>query len=186
MIFKPAVPASDYDMASDDYSWDWARLHLVQMHRFAGDRDKGATSGIPWLKQDLAANAADGRPVILFQHYGWDKFSLERWDPPATRSPTPAAARRTGGAMKTAKRCCRPSQATTSSAFSMAIEHDTPMIYRVGDLDVFKPKASFMGGFALVRVTATFMDVVLAEVLPPHGNVVFTNALSKPISVMPR
>ena len=20
-------------------------------------------------------------PVILFQHYGWDKFSLERWDP---------------------------------------------------------------------------------------------------------
>ena len=26
------------------------------------------------------------------------------------------------------------------------------------------------------------MDVVLAEVLPPHGNVVFTNAFSKPVS----
>ena len=45
---------------------------------------KGAVSGIPWLKQDLAAHAADGRPVILFQHYGWDKFSLERWDPLAS------------------------------------------------------------------------------------------------------
>ena len=31
-------------------------------------------------KQDLATYAGDGRPVILFQHYGWDTFSLERWD----------------------------------------------------------------------------------------------------------
>ena len=56
------------------------------------------------------------------------------------------------------------------------------MIYRVGDLDLFKPKAAFMGGFAVVRVAATFMDVVLAEARPPHGDVVFTNAFSKPIA----
>ena len=55
----------------------------MQAKRFAGDRSKGAASGIPWLKQDLAANAADGRPVIIFQHYGWDKVSVERWDPSA-------------------------------------------------------------------------------------------------------
>ena len=59
------------------------------------------------------------------------------------------------------------------------------MIYRAGDLDLFKPKASFMGGFAVVRVTATFMDVALAEAHPPHGDVVFTNAFSKPIAVKP-
>ena len=61
-------------------------------------------------------------------------------------------------------------------------QHDTPMIYRVGDLDVFKPMASFMGGFALVRVTSTFMDVALAEARAPHGDVVFTDAFSKPVS----
>ena len=69
---------------SDDYSWDWGGLHLVQSHRFAGDTDKGAVDGLPWLKQDLAAHAGDGRPVILFQHYGWDTFSIERWDPAAS------------------------------------------------------------------------------------------------------
>ena len=81
VIFKPAVPAGNYDLESDDYSWDWDGVHLVQAHRFAGDRTKGAADGLPWLTRDLAANAADGRPVVLFQHYGWDEFSLERWDP---------------------------------------------------------------------------------------------------------
>ena len=65
-----------YDAASDCYSWDWGGLHLVQSHRFAGDTSKGAVSGLPWLKQDLATYAGDGRPVILFQHYGWDTFSI--------------------------------------------------------------------------------------------------------------
>ncbi len=64
-------------------------------------------------------------------------------------------------------------------------EHETPMIYRVGDLDLFKPKASFMGGFARGARHATFMDVALAEAHPPHGDVVFTNAFSKAIAVKP-
>ena len=88
--------------------------------------------------------------------------------------------------MRTAKRCLQAIAGYNVIGIFHGHEHDTPMIYRVGDLDLFKPKASFMGGFALVRVTATFMDVVLAEARPPHGNVVFTNAFSKPISVKPR
>ena len=60
------------------------------------------------------------------------------------------------------------------------------MIYRRNDLDMFKPIASFMGGFALVRVTSTFMDVALAAVHAPHGDIVFTDAFSKPISVARR
>src|SRR5690606_72217 len=59
---------------------NWGGLHLVQTHRFAGDTGHGALSSLPWLKQDLAANAADGRLVVLFQHYGWDTFSTEVWD----------------------------------------------------------------------------------------------------------
>jgi cytolysin (calcineurin-like family phosphatase) len=180
------VPAGNYDVASDDYSWDWGRLHLVQAHRFAGDQNKGAASGIPWLKQDLAANAGDGRPVIIFQHYGWDKFSLERWDPSAHTFTDVGSGLPHWWSDEDREALLQAIAGYNVIGIFHGHEHDTPMIYRVGDLDVFKPKASFMGGFALVRVTGTFMDVVLAEVLAPHGNVVFTNALSKPISIKPR
>lgn len=37
VFFKPIVPADDYDVASDCYSWNWDKLHLVQLHRFGGD-----------------------------------------------------------------------------------------------------------------------------------------------------
>ena len=30
VIFKPQVPVGNYDIDSDDYSWDWGGLHLVQ------------------------------------------------------------------------------------------------------------------------------------------------------------
>ncbi|EFG9152824.1 metallophosphoesterase, partial [Escherichia coli] len=81
VFFKAPVPAAGFDEASDSYAWDWGPLHLVQLHRFGGDTRKGAAGALGWLKADLAANAANGRPLILFQHYGWDAFSTERWDP---------------------------------------------------------------------------------------------------------
>jgi cytolysin (calcineurin-like family phosphatase) len=49
------------------------------------------------------------------------------------------------------------------------------MIDRQNGLDIIKPKAAYMGGFAFVRVTDGFMDVVLAEA----GEVAFTAAFSK-------
>ena len=82
-IFKPPVPAANFDPETDCYSWNWGPLHLVQLHRFGGDTRKGAVSSIPWLKDDLRTAGA-GRPVVLFQHYGWDPFSLENWDPAKT------------------------------------------------------------------------------------------------------
>lgn len=56
------------------------------------------------------------------------------------------------------------------------------MIYRRDGLDLFKPKAAYMGGFALARVTGDSMDVVLGEAAGDHGEVVFTNAFSKSLS----
>lgn len=53
------------------------------------------------------------------------------------------------------------------------------MAYRVGEIDVFKPKAAFLGGFAVVRVTGSFMDVAFGEAEGEHGHVVFTQAFSK-------
>ena len=59
-------------------------------------------------------------------------------------------------------------------------EHDVPMIYNRGGFDLFKPKAAFMGGFGLARVTDGFMDVALGEA-NDDGSVRFTNAMSKPM-----
>jgi cytolysin (calcineurin-like family phosphatase) len=58
-------------------------------------------------------------------------------------------------------------------------EHEKAMIYRTGGLDLFKPKAAFLGGFAVAHVTDTAMDVALAEAVGSNGGVAFTNAFSK-------
>lgn len=179
VFFKPPVPATDYDVDTDCYSWDWGGLHLVQMHRFAGDTGHGADSSLPWLKQDLATYAADGRPVILFQHYGWDKFSIERWD----------AAKRVydddgAGAPHWWSEADRQALLAVLKGYNIAgifhgHQHDTPLIYRSDGLDLFKPKAAYMGGFAVARVTSDGMDVALGEATGDHGEIVFTNAFSK-------
>jgi cytolysin (calcineurin-like family phosphatase) len=179
VFFKPPVPATDFDVVTDCYSWDWGGLHLIQTHRFAGDTGHGAVSSLPWLKQDLATYAGDGRPVILFQHYGWDTFSLERWD----------AAKRTFDDHGTGpphwwSRADRQALLAALKGYNVVgifhgHQHATPMIYSGGGFDLFKPKAAFMGGFALARVTSAGMDVVLGEATGDHGEVKFTNAFSK-------
>ena len=172
---RPAITTS----TSDCYSWDWGGLHLVQTHRFAGDTNKGAVSGSAWLKSDLADNAGDGRPVVLFQHYGWDPFSIERWDPDRgtfddERQRRAALVERRGPR----RRCCEHRGYNVVGIFH-GHQHETPMIYSRDGLDIFKPKAAYMGGFALVRVTDRFMDVVLGEAVDEDRRSAFTNAFSK-------
>jgi cytolysin (calcineurin-like family phosphatase) len=179
VFFKPPVPATDYDVDTDCYSWDWGGLHLVQTHRFAGDIGHGAPSSLPWLKQDLATYAGDGRPVIIFQHYGWDSFSMERWDP----------ARRTydddgSGAPHWWGEADRQALLAALKGYNVIAifhghQHEVPLIYRRDGLDIIKPKAAYMGGFALARVTNDTMDVVLGEAAGDHGEIVFTNAFTK-------
>ncbi|RWC38171.1 MAG: metallophosphoesterase [Mesorhizobium sp.] len=179
VFFKPPVPATDYDIDTDCYSWDWGGLHLIQTHRFAGDTGHGAESSLPWLKQDLATYAADGRPVILFQHYGWDIFSIERWDA-AKKSYDDDGA----GAPHWWSEADRQALLAALKGYNVVgifhgHQHETPLIYRRDGLDLFKPKAAYMGGFALVRVTSDGMDVVLGEATGDRGEVAFTNAFSK-------
>ncbi|KRB31827.1 metallophosphoesterase [Mesorhizobium sp. Root172] len=179
VFFKPPVPATDYDVETDCYSWDWGGLHLVQTHRFAGDTGHGADSSLPWLKQDLATYAADGRPVILFQHYGWDTFSTERWDP-AKRTYDDDGA----GAPHWWGEADRQALVAVLKGYNVIAifhghQHETSLIYRRDGLNLFKPKAAYMGGFALARVTSDGMDVVLGEATDDHGEIDFTNAFSK-------
>ncbi|MBN9656610.1 MAG: metallophosphoesterase [Acidobacteria bacterium] len=79
--------AANVDPESHSYSWDWGRYHLVQLNKWVGDTQLGTDTafqftvshpdGIEWLRQDLANSVGNsGRPVIFFQHFGWDDFSL--------------------------------------------------------------------------------------------------------------
>jgi len=182
VFFKPPVPVSNYDVDSDCYSWDWGGLHLVEMQRFGGDTSHGFSSGLPWLRQDLKNAAADGRPVVLFQHYGWDSFSTERWDP-AKRTFDDTGA----GPPHWWSDADRAALVEALAGYNVigvfhGHQHETPMIYRAAGFDVFKPKAAFMGGFALARVTGEAFDVVLGEATDDQGGVAFTNAFSKPVA----
>ncbi|CAH2409180.1 Metallophosphoesterase [Mesorhizobium escarrei] len=182
VFFKPPVPVTSYDVDTDCYSWDWGGLHLVQTHRFAGDTGHGAVSSLPWLKQDLATYAADGRPVILFQHYGWDVFSIERWDAAKGTFDDDGA-----GAPHWWSEADRQALLAALRGYNVigifhGHQHETPMIYRADRLDLFKPKAAYMGGFALARVSGDSMDVALGEAVGDHGEVAFTNAFSKSLN----
>lgn len=182
VFFKPPVPATDYDVDTDCYSWDWGGLHLVQTHRFAGDTGHAALSSLPWLKQDLATYAGDGRPVILFQHYGWDIFSIERWDPAKRTYDDEGTGSPHWWGEADRQALLSALKGYNVIAIFHGHQHEAPMIYRRDGLDLFKPKAAYMGGFALARVTGDSMDVVLGEAAGDHGEVVFTNAFSKSLS----
>jgi cytolysin (calcineurin-like family phosphatase) len=73
------VPVTNFDAASRNYSWDWEDLHLVQTHLFAGATSDNQTSSLDWLEKDLQKNASDGRPVVIVQHYGYDKWAQNWW-----------------------------------------------------------------------------------------------------------
>lgn len=184
LFFKPIAPADNYDVVSDCYSWNWDGLHMVQLHRFGGDTEKGATNSLGWLAQDLSQHAADGRPVLLFQHYGWDAFSIERWDPAAVTFDDEGK-----GPPHWWSEEQRAAMLDTIRPYNVAgifhgHEHDVPMIYNRGGYDLYKPTAAFMGGFGVARLTQGFMDVALGEATgetTDGGGVRFLKAMSKPL-----
>jgi hypothetical protein len=77
------------------YSWDWGPVHCVQLNLFPGaDGDdiinpwgrpfegewRKPRHSLEFLVRDLAENVGSGgRPVVLFQHYGWDEWSRGWW-----------------------------------------------------------------------------------------------------------
>ena len=130
-----------------------------------GDTTKGAVDSLPWIERDLATWAGDGRPVIVSQHYGWDPFSAEHWDP-ALKTFTAHG----GGPphwwgqdeWQAVHEVLRPYNVI---AVLHGHEHENTLHYRWRGLDVIKPRAGFLGGLAIVRVTERFMDVAFAEVI---------------------
>jgi hypothetical protein len=80
------------------YSWNWGGVHFVALNKFSGsgpDPERpfnqpwnDPTGSLEFLQDDLRARA-DGRPVILVQHYGFDDFSAGwGWWSPRDRAAT--------------------------------------------------------------------------------------------------
>ncbi len=179
VFFKPTVPVDNYHDLSDSYSWNWDGLHLIQAQRFAGDTNKGAISAIDWLKSDLATYAADGRPVVIFQHYGFDAFSRERWDPARKTFDENGAGAPHWWSDEARSVFLDALKGYNVVAIMHGHQHETPMLYQAYGYDIIKPKAAFMGGFGLVRISRKTMDVVLAEAVDNNGAIRFTSAFSK-------
>ena len=94
-----------------------------------------------------------------------------------------ATAPRIGGARPTGRRCSTSLKGYNVVGIFHGHQHETPLLYHRDGLDLVKPKAAYMGGFALARITGQAMDVVLGEAIGDHGEVAFTNAFSKTIEV---
>ena len=180
VFFKPPVPVESYHVPSDSYSWNWGGLHLIQLHRFGGDTSKGAVSCLDWLSSDLAGMAADGRPVILFQHFGWDHFSREYWDPTSMTFDSQGKGLPHWWSDTDRSRLLDVVRPYNVVGLFHGHEHDTPMIYQANGIDMFKPIAAYKGGFALVRLARGRMDVALC-MANFEGRPVFTHAFTKMI-----
>lgn len=179
VFFKPPVPVTNYDTESDCYSWDWGNVHLVQTHRFAGDTNKGAVSGLGWLAEDLATYASNRKPVILFQHYGWDIFSTEAWDPTTHKFDQNGAGPPHWWSENARAEMMKTIQPYNVIALFHGHQHETAMLYNRDGIDIFKPKAAFLGGFAIVNLMPRAIDIVFAEAGEKNEGLVFTASFSR-------
>ena len=123
--------------------------------------------------------------MILFQHYGWDDFSTEVWDPAKHTFDDEGAGPPHWWTPAERARLAAALEPYNVIAILHGHQHESALVYRVGKLDLFKPKAAYLGGFAVVRVTDAFLDVALAEVTGDAGELAFTRAFSKPLAGPP-
>lgn len=79
-----------YDNSGYHCSWDWGRVHFVNLSVFPGNEPRPVYDRVaPWndpkrsldfLRADLAERVGDsGRPVVLSWHYGLEGWGLEKW-----------------------------------------------------------------------------------------------------------
>ncbi len=96
---RPGLAAASED--GTQYSWDWNGVHFVHLGHYSGpggeaaeSRRGGRSSGrserrlepekagrwLEFLSGDLARRVgSSGRPVVIFQHFGWDDYSRGSW-----------------------------------------------------------------------------------------------------------
>jgi cytolysin (calcineurin-like family phosphatase) len=51
-------------------------LSVLQLHRFAGDAQKGRNPGSQWYQAQVQAACTQNKALVIAQHYGWDSYSI--------------------------------------------------------------------------------------------------------------
>jgi cytolysin (calcineurin-like family phosphatase) len=154
------VSVDDFDLDSHSYSWNWGGVHLVQLHRFAGDTRHQLPSSLPWLRRNLERHAGDGRPVIIFQHYGFEsgnsigsnRRSRSKWTPWEMNQ------------------FAEVIRGYNVLGLFHGHDHWTQQPYKWRGYNVFSPGAAHFAQFAIVHIDDETMDVVYAEVVSDTGN----------------
>jgi cytolysin (calcineurin-like family phosphatase) len=156
------VRVTRFDDGSHAYAWDIGDVHFIQVHRFAGDRGYGLPSSLDFVRRDLAAGAADGRPVFLFHHYGMDPFGREpRWWTDADRAAYRDTLRGYGVAGIFAGH----------SHGAMQYEWEGLRVFHANNAkaEINTGNRDGNGSFAIVRITDDRLDVVTCRWLDDTG-----------------
>jgi cytolysin (calcineurin-like family phosphatase) len=156
------VPTTSYDPASHAYSWDFDRVHLIMTHRFLGDVGYGLASAAPFVADDLKKHASDGRPVVLFHHYGMDAFGTNgQWWTPADRDAYRALL---SGYGVTAI-------FTGHSHYAMQYSWQGLRVFQANNAkaEIDAGNNDGNGSFAIVRITDKQIDIVTCRWTDDHG-----------------
>lgn len=143
------------------YSFDFGRIHIVNVGVFPGS-DNGShyefnQDSMNWLSKDLAAYASDGRPVIIYAHFGFDSFSMNGswW----------GDSNRIDGYTKLWGVIQNYNVIGYFAGHNHSQAPPASFIKGVGTLpiDTFQPGAAYHQDFAVVHVTDKNMDVMFTN-----------------------
>jgi hypothetical protein len=206
----PGISITNEDPGSESYSWDWGGLHLINAGVFVGSDDQDynfSSDALTWIEKDLATYAADGRPVVIFQHFGLDNGKYNLWFTPSHRYFMMKAIKNynvigifTGHQHEHLGSFNWPFQAWNTSwpPFPISIypyplspfDSAYPYNYPLSVYDVFHPGAAFAQNLALVHVTNDRIDVTYADTTsdfdPSTGSVTFVEPFSKGLIPAPQ
>jgi cytolysin (calcineurin-like family phosphatase) len=156
------VPVTSYDPASHAYSWDFDRVHLIMTHRFPSDVEYGLASASPFVAADLKQYASDGRPVVLFHHYGMDAFGTNgQWWTQADRDGYRALL--TGYGVTAIF--------TGHSHYAMQYDWEALRVFQANNAkaEIDAGNDDGNGSFAIVRITDRQIDVVTCRWTDDQG-----------------
>ena len=156
------APVTNFDAVSHNYSWDWGGLHLVQTHLFAGATSDDQTSSLSWLGKDLKKHASNERPVIIIQHYGFDRWALKWW--------TDKERKDLFGILK---KYNVVAIFAGHSHYAENLEWEGIPVFQVNNAwpEIGNGNNDGNGSFAVVRITDSFMDMVTCTWQNGDGNV---------------
>jgi cytolysin (calcineurin-like family phosphatase) len=157
------VPVTSFDPASHSYSWDFDGVHLVMMHRFAGDTEYGRPSDMGFIAADLQKYASDGRPVFVFHHYGMDAFGTDgQWWNQADRDAYRA--------LLTGYHVAGDFTGHTHYAFQYTWEALRVFQVNNAKAEIDSGNMDGNGSFAVVRITPEQLDIVTCRWTDDQGH----------------